>query len=219
MKTCFKFFFLFLFFALLIIPSEAAFVSYTDINGKKHIVNTDYNKVPDRYLSQVEEQLKKIKNSTPEAGVPENLPPANEQQTLETDQKTPGLNTPVEVFVKTNCQDCARLLALLDVHKIKFSSYDVENSQVGIDFYKTSGNAELPITRIGPSLIYGNDINAIRNVLNPPVVSPNVTAAPTGPSPVEQVEQSAPAVKTSEGYGGYRPGEYFKIKPLLGNKK
>ncbi len=219
MKTCFKLFLLCVFYVSFVTLSEATFVSYTDVKGKKHIVNTDYNKVPDQYLSQVEEQLKKIKNNTSEAVVPENPLLTNEQQTLPANQQSPTPHPEVEVFIKSNCQDCTRLLTLLDVHQIKFSSYDVENSQVGIDFYKTSGNAELPITRIGPSLIYGNDINAIRNVLNPPVVSPNVTAAPTGPSPVEQIEQSAPAVKTTEGYGGYRPGEYFKIKPLLGNKK
>jgi glutaredoxin len=42
------------------IQSDAAFVNYTDSSGKIHYVNTDYAKVPNQYLNQVADQLKKI---------------------------------------------------------------------------------------------------------------------------------------------------------------
>jgi hypothetical protein len=63
-------------FANLLVSNDlhAAFVQYKDDNGKVHYVNTQYSKVPDRYKSQVEEQLKKIQQ-----------------------QNTPILSTPVPV--------------------------------------------------------------------------------------------------------------------------
>ncbi len=216
MKTCYKLLLLLLLSVSFITSGEAAFVNYTDIHGKKHIVNTDYNKVPDQYLSQVEEQLKKIENNKPVSVVPENAEQTTQPQNLSTIPTPQNLNTPVEVFVKSDCQDCTRLLTLLDVHKIKFSVYDVESSPAAIDFYKTLQNAQLPMTRVGGKIIFGNDINAIRNALNPQVTVPVVTPTPTANTPIEQ---NTPPPTPTKNYGGYTPGEYFKIKPLLGNKK
>lgn len=57
-------------------PSDAAFVNYTDSTGKIHYVNTDYSKVPDQYLNQVADQLKKI-----EADKIKTLPPIPSSKT------------------------------------------------------------------------------------------------------------------------------------------
>ncbi len=204
--------------------ADAAFVSYKDTSGKIHYINTEYTKVPDQYLSQVEDQLKKIeadKTKNNFINIPDqniNAPigwmPNNIQS-----QEAENIAKVVEVFYKTDCEECMRLRVRLDANKINYSLYDVENSSPGMEFYKTLPNTQLPITRIGKTIIYGNDINAIKNVLTPeiPVVqNPPPTQTPTiTTTPEQNLPTSAPA---TSGYGGYTPGKYFKINPLLGNK-
>ncbi len=221
MKTCFKLFLLLFLHVSFINSSEAAFVNYTDINGKVHYINTDYSKIPDQYLNQVEEQLQKIeaaKTKSSQINIldPNKQPPSttNGEELINQDKKT---NPLVEVFFKTDCKDCTRLQVLLEANNIKFSLYDVENSNYGIEFYKTQQNGQLPITRIDSKIIYGNDINAVKNALNPQEdVGQNPVAASPAVKPTENIP-SNPTVSNS--YGGYKPGQYFKIKPLMGNKR
>lgn len=229
--------------------SHAAFVHYRDTAGKIHYINTDYAKVPDQYLSQVQDQLKKIEESKPKpvlaipmSNVPVNIDPMplitttpitkenrltrltnavdalqtnnlipasvninsgiinyvdNAQQnhpvTAETlgsvpeeflpqidaqienlerlatqiaEQKTLWPGTSVEVFIKSNCVDCTRLKTLLDIHKIKHLTYDVETSNQGMAFYQEMKDKPLPITRIGSKIIQGTDINSIKMAIS-----------------------------------------------------
>lgn len=61
--------------------ASAAIVKYTDENGKAHYVNTQYTKVPERYMGQVKDQLEKAAvsaNPAPVNNLPNILPPAPE---------------------------------------------------------------------------------------------------------------------------------------------
>ncbi len=205
--------------------ADAAFVSYKDTSGKMHYINTDYTKVPDQYLSQVEDQLKKIEadkaknNFVNFPGQNTNIPTPGWIPSDDQDQQPQNTNKIVEVFYKTNCEECMRLRVLLDANNIQYSLYDIENSFPGIEFYKMMQNAALPITRVAGAIIHGNDILAIKNALNlkmpapknpAPEQTPETMAVPTPNDPIV-----APATNA---YGGYKPGQYFKTKPLLGNK-
>ncbi len=215
MRIRFAFSFLLLTTLLPISYGQAAFVSYTDVNGKLHYINTEYNKVPDQYLNQVEEQLKKIENTkiknTPEAAV--------EKSAIENPQPpTPELT--VEVFVKTDCQDCMRLQALLEAHKIKYLVYDIKNSEKGIEFYKSTSNEKFPITRIGSKIIYGNDVLAIKDALKPkdlPVQPPSPLPATSAVAPTNT--KPSPTVTTTTGYQRNQTGQYFKTNHLIQDKR
>lgn len=245
--------FLFIAFSIIFVPitSEAAFVNYTDTNGKVHYVNTDYSRVPEQYLNQVADQLKKIEaekiktlpaasmlNPSPDltstniistatpvtnqnrltrltnavntlqtnnlfpasanvnSGIinytdntgqrhpvtAENLPkvpleflPQIDQQIINLEKMAVQIRSntqlaqkiePVEVFIKSDCTDCKRLEILLQTYKIKYFTYDVETSNLGIAFYKEMNKAPLPITRIGSKIIYGTNVHAIKQALN-----------------------------------------------------
>jgi len=146
---------------------EAAFVKYKDKDGKEYYVNTDYTKVPDQYLDQVRDQLQEIKEKAmPAANITPDTPGKNKQNLLSwTGNPSTFVTGSVQIFVSSNCQDCQRLETLLQVNQIKYMRYDVEYSSMGKEFYKTMGSTQLPITRIGDKLIQGNNINAVKNVL------------------------------------------------------
>ncbi len=219
MKTsCFIFLLLTLVF--LVKQSDAAFVSYKDKSGKIHYVNTDYTKVPDEYLKQVEEQLKKIEDTKAKFNPPGNFSaPTTPFPTFSnaSNQANPAYEPEIsaQVYIKRGCDDCMRLRVLLDAHKIKYSMHDIEASTEGMEFYKNMQNAPLPITRIGPKVIFGIDINAIKNAMNP--IEPLSQSTPSGlPSANEQISPKTAPGNTG-GTNSINP--YFNTGHLPGKKQ
>jgi len=145
---------------------EAAFINYTDVNGKIHYVNTEYGKVPDRYLSQVQDQLDKIKATPIPTAMTDPSQFSQNPQLNTFTYLNPNVNqSPVEVYVKADCKDCERLETLLQANQIKYMRYDVEYTSMGKELYRTMGNTALPITRIKGQIIPGSNINAIKSAL------------------------------------------------------
>lgn len=142
------------------VSAPAELVSYIDDQGEMHYVNTSFSKVPEKYLSQIEEQLNPpaVENEAP-APQPDLKP---ETKTGDITQSLPAPD-PVEVLISSDCTDCQRLLMLLTAHKIEFSTLDVNTNPRGQELYAETGG-ELPITKIGTETIPGLDTRTIASI-------------------------------------------------------
>ncbi|MDP2654132.1 MAG: glutaredoxin domain-containing protein [Candidatus Omnitrophota bacterium] len=149
---------------LLALAAEAKIVHYFDDDGKIHYVNTDFSKVPDRYLPQVrpqlaDEQPDKVLDAPSNNAV---LPP--EEPAVKT--KTPGSRGggEVEFFFDIRCPDCKKVEDLLQSLKIRYARFNVSRHPYGINFYRQE-SGDLPIIRAQGKVIHGADMDGIKKFL------------------------------------------------------
>jgi len=90
----------------------------------------------------------------------------------------------VTIYTADWCPFCRKLRALLDKHAIPYTEYDVEHSlQGGLGFWALRGTG-VPVSVIGPDIIYGFDIGKIETSLAElgyPVSGAQQSKAPIGP--------------------------------------
>ena len=151
----------------LVTVCHAKMVYYFDEAGKIHYVNTDYSKVPDRYGPQVRRQLEKIK--APAAEPIEENPKDEPAAEISENATIPTAQPLVEVFVQPDCLECRKLEINLKAKKIFYKRYDINYDHYGQQVYAQI-NGELPFTRIGEEIIYGNNIKRIEEILKQPEI-------------------------------------------------
>ncbi|MCB9771881.1 MAG: hypothetical protein H6754_04970 [Candidatus Omnitrophica bacterium] len=173
-------------------------VYYEDNEGKNHYVTAEnFADIPEEYLPQIDTQITAFENLA-----------------RQSEKEMPLISgtTNVEVFTKLNCRECVRLQTLLQVHKISFITYDVEQSTQGKDFYKSMNNAALPLTRVGQTIIAGNNISDIKKALDMNATQQQFPNTNLTEKPTTTDYQTNPKME-------YTPGQHFKIQPLLGQKQ
>ena len=173
-------------------------VFYEDNEGKNHYVTAEnFADIPEEYLPQIDTQIKAFENLVRES---------------EKDVPLLAGTASVEVFTKLDCRECVRLQTLLQVHKVAFITYDVEQSTQGKDFYKTMNNATLPLTRVGQTIIAGNNISEIKKALDMNATQAQFPNTKPAEKPITKDYQTNPRIE-------YTPGQHFKTQPLLGQKQ
>lgn len=147
---------------------QAAMVHYIDESGKRIYINTDYAKIPDRYLDQVKDQLNMLEPSVENPTPAPEINPASQAAAAPTPKEPPK----VEVFVGLDCKECQMLEFRLRSQKIKYYRYDVHMHPYGKEFYAQHGGGTLPLTRIGDRVIEGNDYKTIMTIIENATVKP-----------------------------------------------
>ena len=76
-------------------------------------------------------------------------------------------NDSKEVFIYTTqwCPYCDSLRIHLNTHSISYTEYDIENSISGIAGYWALQARGVPVSVIGPTVVYGYDIDKINQSL------------------------------------------------------
>ena len=88
--------------------------------------------------------------------------------TTEAIKTTPSTNNTkqpkIEIFVAKWCPHCRSLEDFLKLQKLKYSKYDVEEDDYGIEVFNKEGGG-IPITKIGDSTIVGYDEKKFKAIL------------------------------------------------------
>jgi len=148
------FLFLSIYFFLLSIAHSGDLFVYTDDKGRQHFVDSA-KKVPEQYREQ-------LKNS-PRLPTISKVKPGRDKLY----EERVDTNSRVEVFETSWCSICRVLKKELHKANIAFTSYDVETSTRGKNFYRNSKVKAVPITRVdGSTLIYGAAMKKIKAALS-----------------------------------------------------
>lgn len=144
-------------------------VYYHDEQGKIHYVNTDFAKVPDKYMYQVIGQLDEPKLTPAKEEVEVSVSPTPANQPPEPKKQTAS----VKVYVSDTCGEaCSSFELALQVRNIVYQRVDITKDPEGKKLYEmTGGTAPLPITcvnvtkcLIGPNVV--KFINTLQEVEN-----------------------------------------------------
>jgi len=179
MREIYVYFIILLF--LLAGEAEAKIVKYIDEHGRIHYVNTDYSKVPEEYLYQVQGQLepadsepsteKSTETSTDdtddtakepagenlESGEPDTSQETSEgpgESPAEYDWQNKDKGLLVQIFVSVDCPVCQNLEAMLKKYGVVYYRYDINTTPYGKKVYEEMG-VEPPIVLVHQEWIYG----------------------------------------------------------------
>ncbi len=72
----------------------------------------------------------------------------------------------IVIFTASWCHYCTKLRAFLNTNKIKFTEYDIEQSQLGYQLYRSLGGKGIPVIKIADTVIYGYNPDKLKQVLN-----------------------------------------------------
>lgn len=77
-------------------------------------------------------------------------------------------NEKAQVIILTAswCGYCNKLRQYLQSNQIKFTEYDIEQSHMGYQLYRSLGGKGIPVVKIGNNVIYGYNPDAMKQVLN-----------------------------------------------------
>lgn len=149
-------------------PALAKMVSYVDENGKVHYVNTDYAKVPDRYLPQVQGQIpaeeqasEMLQPEEPAQPVQNPTPIPAENLKLQSLEKKPE----TKFFVSQNCPACLFAEGILQQQGLPYTKYFIDDGGVGQQLYLELQLTSVPATVIGEQIIYGANASGMSNAL------------------------------------------------------
>ena len=169
--------FLFLAFCLSL-PGPSAIaemVHYIDEQGKMHFINTETSHIPEKYRSQIADQIPAISQgreameAAAEARRQAKLlapttPVANPRNSVPTGKAKAPL---VEVFVGMDCPECDRWESTLRKNRVPYARYDVKYHPHGQEVYSKM-SSPLPFTMIGNEMIQGEDIERLLSLLKSP---------------------------------------------------
>ena len=64
------------------------------------------------------------------------------------------------------CHYCTKTRQFLKRNNVKFTEYDIENSNLGYQLYRSLGGKGVPVVRVGENVMYGYDPDKLRSLLN-----------------------------------------------------
>lgn len=138
------------------VPASGIMVRYTDESGKIHYADTDYSRIPERYMDQVRPQIEaaeRERKQKEEQEKPKGIPDAAEP---EVSVALPPVPPTVKVYVGSDCLDCQDLILALATGGVPIEPINVDTDPQGREFYTEQGG-DLPITTIGNTIVRGNN--------------------------------------------------------------
>ena len=137
---------------------HADVVRYTDAQGKIHYVDS-INKVPAEFRGQLND-AKPLPPINRERGF--RFSPVADRAPVPEERATQAR---VELFVTSWCPYCQQLEAALRANKVTYTRYDIEKSAEGKRKYDAIGGRGIPITKVGDSVIRGNNLQGVLSAL------------------------------------------------------
>ena len=131
------------------VVSEAAIFTYVDDAGKTWYVDRT-SAVPQQYQNQLKQS-----KTVPLSG---SSSAAQASGTAGQNQVDPGT---IEIFVDPQNQVCQALEQFLREHNLLYKRYDIVNDPAAKSLYDVIGLNNIPIVRIGPSVLVGFDPDQI----------------------------------------------------------
>lgn len=64
------------------------------------------------------------------------------------------------------CHYCTKTRQFLKKNNVKFTEYDIENSNLGYQLYRSLGGKGVPVIRVGDNVMFGYEPEKLKNLLN-----------------------------------------------------
>lgn len=156
------------------LPAEM--VRYVDESGKPHYVNTEYSTVPEQYRSQVEEQLKALKDEEQKNDQPM---PLTADEIKEPVPQIPAAaqEKAIALFIKKDCAQCMLEAAILNKEGAVFTTFDIETAEGKAEHAKI-GSPDLPAAKIGDEIVLGFNPSRVIALAQGKEIPPPVKTAP-----------------------------------------
>ncbi len=72
----------------------------------------------------------------------------------------------VIILTASWCHYCTKLRQFLNNNNVKFTEYDIEKSNMGYQLYRSLGGKGIPVVKVGDTVLYGYNADALKEVLN-----------------------------------------------------
>lgn len=74
-------------------------------------------------------------------------------------------NNDVVILTAGWCHYCTKTRQFLKKNHVKFTEYDIENSNIGYQLYRSLNGRGVPVIRVGQTVLFGYDPQQLKVVL------------------------------------------------------